>query len=120
MWQAAGDGSWKIAPSPQMQGKEKLDAWQGFKPVVLTPLRVEPFGTLSQGHLRLSKNKYICIMTDNSIKSTVMRYQQKQFYDWGSTQHEELHYRITALGRLRTTALNVLSMPPVTYFLQQD
>lgn len=49
MGQAARDGSWKITPSPQMQSREKLDAWQGFKPVVLsvwfmTPLGVEPFG----------------------------------------------------------------------------
>ena len=117
--QAAGDGSWKIIPSPQMQSRKKLGVWQGFKPVVLslwvmTPLGVEPFGTLSQGHLIPSKNKYIEFMTGNSRKSTVMRYQEKQFYGWGSPQHEELHYRVTALGRLRTTALSV---PPVTFFL---
>ena len=32
----------------------------------------------------------------------------KLFYSWGSSQHEELHKWVIALGRLKTTGLRTL------------
>lgn len=44
-------------------------------------------------------------MIHNCCEMTVMKKQREQFYGWGSPQREELYERVSALGKLRATAL---------------
>lgn len=44
----------------------------------------------------------------NSSKITVWRRNENKFYVCGSPQHEELYYRVTALGRLRTLVRSLI------------
>jgi hypothetical protein len=70
---------------------------------VMTPLWLNnPFTGVTY---QISCIPDIYIMINNSSKTTVMKEQQKWFYGSGSVQHEELYYRLAALGRLRTVAL---------------
>lgn len=53
-----------------------------------TPLKSQT--TLPQAQLRLSENSYLYIMVHHRSRVIVMKQQQKQFYGWGSPQHEKL------------------------------
>jgi hypothetical protein len=65
--------------------------------------------TLSKEPKKISCISDIYMIIHNSCKISVMMQQQSNFMVRGSAQQENLYLRVTALGRLRVTALNDIS-----------